>query len=349
MKTFKQYLVEYVTNPLIKLRDYLQSQRTKSEKELNLDLAKEYWNYRKIYDPYEKSSDDSIEDLIVYYLMNEVSISDYYDDEIKMRDQEIHQEMDDGNYDNEDELYQRENDYLEKFSDINNAPDELKLDFGEWIYDLLSDKEHREELNMQNDSKCLIKIDDQPAWEWMTFERFYQNTWNIHFTGIGDSTTDDRGNENVEAIARDGFKYGTNLDEMKGVWISGWKYLEDKELLPEGGYVFGYALDDFMDSRLVRDIHAPFVMFQASGMEVYHRGDGEHQCIFLSNTIRNLIPVFVTENDQYYIRDKNNEEKIYWQGKEGEDNLQQIENLNHWIEKSFVQYKNRIVWRVRND
>ena len=342
MKTFKQFLIEYVTNPLIKLRDYLNTEKDKSEKEIYLQLAEDYWNYRKIYNG--KEVEDSYEDLIQYYILNEDNISDYIADD---RYDEIMRELD--------------HKYIKKnLLNFNEAPEELKLAFGAWVYDLVTNKEHHDNLKLSGTIHRignLIKGDDQPAWCWMNFERYIKNSWNIHFVGIGGGGWDsDEHNETVKNIAKNGFKYGTNLEKMKGVWISGWKDLEEKELLPEGGYIFGYPLDDFSESTIIEQKYNSFVLFQSSGLEVFHRADNEKQSIFFSSTIKNIIPVFIDnpeefpDEEQYYICDKNDPKKKYWKPRyRGLSQQEQIENLKEWLNKSFDQYKNRIVWRMRND
>ena len=179
--------------------------------------------------------------------------------------------------------------------------------FGEYLYDKISNG--------------TLPIDDSeyPAWSYFSDNpQLVKNQWLIHFT------------DNANEIARDGFKFG--VDDMSKLGLTTHLGDFDKKY---GGYNFAYLLSDFQkygysrwngDYKYGKDA----VVFNASGIKVWHYGDEEPQVIFYGNTARNIIPIVRGEKAKYAIYGKNY--KILF---ENDD----LERVVLWLTRNYEQYR----------
>lgn len=141
-----------------------------------------------------------------------------------------------------------------------------------------------------------IEDAEYPAWSYFDGDpELVKNQWLIHFTN------------NADDIAKKGFKFG--VDDMTKLGLTTHLGEFDKKY---GGYNFAYLLSDF--TRYGRRGHystqeykygKEAVVFNASGIKVWHYGDEEPQVIFYGNTARNIIPITSGNNKDYAIYGKN--------------------------------------------
>lgn len=109
-----------------------------------------------------------------------------------------------------------------------------------------------------------------PSWVFMDFNRIVKNEWCIHFGPDSD------------AIAKEGFTRGTEEIERLAYTGAG----QQKR---SAGYDFAFPLGE-------RDIDYnnygnEAVIFQTSGIEIYHHGDSQNQVIFWGPEAKNFIPI----------------------------------------------------------
>ena len=109
-----------------------------------------------------------------------------------------------------------------------------------------------------------------PSWVFMDFNRIVKNEWCIHFGPDSD------------AIAKEGFTGGTEEIERLAYTGAG----QQKR---SAGYDFAFPLGE-------RDIDYnnygnEAVIFQTSGIEIYHHGDSQNQVIFWGPEAKNFIPI----------------------------------------------------------
>lgn len=100
-----------------------------------------------------------------------------------------------------------------------------------------------------------------------------------------------------------------------------------------GGYNFAYTLSDFPKYAKKSGGYkygSEAVVFNASGIKVWHYGDEEPQVIFYGNTAKNIIPITSGENTEFAIYSKDN--KILY---ENDD----LKNVVYWLIKNFNQYR----------
>ena len=111
---------------------------------------------------------------------------------------------------------------------------------------------------------------DLPSWLFMDFNRVVKNEWCIHFGA--DSYN----------IAREGFTGGTEEIERLAYTGAG----QEKH---GAGYDFAFPLGE----RDVNDNNYgdEAVIFQTSGVEIYHHGDSQNQVIFWGPYAKNFIPI----------------------------------------------------------
>ena len=109
-----------------------------------------------------------------------------------------------------------------------------------------------------------------PSWLFMDFNRVVKNEWCIHFGADSDS------------IAREGFTGGTEEIERLAYTGAG----QEKHGV---GYDFAFPLwERDVDNNGYGD---EAVIFQTSGIEIYHHGDSQNQVIFWGPYAKNFIPI----------------------------------------------------------
>jgi len=335
MKSFKQYLLEYYSKPLSELVRHLTVGRL-PDGEYNLYLGKEYSDYRK--SNYGEGEDG--EWLFLTFLMeNGFNWVEVLDGDDLERYRELESKVDSGDID-DDEMEEfeeitssKENEYLDamaerKFEDV---PDLLIKEYGSWLENVALSRD--DVRNWSRSKDMYVNLVDYPPCYFMSYEDMLKNDWLIHFS------------DSARSIAKEGFLYGVPVEDMKGLALSTWKMLEDKDLMERDGYVFSYSLDRFSHTNMFT-VGTNFVIFQGSGILIYHNGDDEYQAICLKDSVRNFIPVLWDER-QYVIRDKDSG-KVYW--KSGVDDIDLgviMEKLNDWIRNNIRQYGKRIITRVK--
>lgn len=111
---------------------------------------------------------------------------------------------------------------------------------------------------------------DLPSWLFMDFNRVVKNEWCIHFGA------------DSESIAREGFTGGTEEIEHLAYTSAG----QQKH---GAGYDFAFPLGERdIDNNEYGD---EAVIFQTSGVEIYHHGDTQKQVIFWGPYAKNFIPI----------------------------------------------------------
>lgn len=141
------------------------------------------------------------------------------------------------------------------------------------------------------------------------------STWLIHFS------------DDAEAISKNGFIYGADMYEMGLTKLFHDSYRKIKQ-----GYNFAFIANKIKTPKYGN--HA--VMFQASGVPVYHNGDSEEQIIFYGKHIKpnNIIYLHALYNtgwkddSDWQVMSKNN--KVLFTGK--------LDKVIQWVENNYSQY-----------
>jgi len=122
---------------------------------------------------------------------------------------------------------------------------------------------------------------DLPSWMTMEFNRIVKNEWCIHFCF------------DAYSIAREGFKWGT--DDIGRLALTGAGLKK-----PAEGYNFAFPIGErHIDRNTYGSINPvtrergsqEAVIFQTSGVEVYHEGDAQNQVVFWGPNAKNFIPI----------------------------------------------------------
>jgi hypothetical protein len=199
-------------------------------------------------------------------------------------------------------------DTIELMTWLQNNDREVYDSFSEYLYEKIQNNE------------LPISDSEYPAWSYFDDSpKLVKNQWLIHFT------------DNANEIARDGFKFG--VDEMTKLGLTTQLGEFDKKY---GGYNFAYLLSDFPKyamgnySRGLYKYGKEVVVFNASGIKVWHHGDEEPQVIFYGNTATNIIPITDGENSKWAIHNKNG--RIVFEN----DNLEKVVS---WLTKNYQQYR----------
>ena len=120
-----------------------------------------------------------------------------------------------------------------------------------------------------------------PSWMTMEFNRIVKNEWCIHFCF------------DAYSIAREGFKWGT--DDIGRLALTGAGLKK-----PAEGYNFAFPIGEHHIDRNTYGSISPVtrergsqeaVIFQTSGVEVYHEGDEQNQVVFWGPNAKNFIPI----------------------------------------------------------
>jgi len=164
---------------------------------------------------------------------------------------------------------------------------------------------------------------DYPAWSYFDNSPvIVKNQWLIHFT------------DNAMGIAKNGFIHG--VDDMTRLGLTTRLGTFDKKY---GGYNFSYLLSDFNSygkNRFGYKYGKEAVIFNASGIKVWHYGDEEPQVIFYGNTATNIIPIIDGENASFGIFDIN--DRLIYENDE-------LDKVVNWVTKNFRQYRKRILFK----
>lgn len=152
----------------------------------------------------------------------------------------------------------------------------------------------------------------------MDYRGIVKRDWLIHFT------------DDAHAIADNGFQYG--VDDINKLGLS----THFKERKARGGYNFAYRLNDFVkygksgyrgaDWKYGKEA----VVFQASGILVYHYGDDEPQVIFDGKTAKNIIPLTSWDGD-WSVESVKTEEPLF--------TSDDLDKVVRWVVNNFRQYR----------
>jgi hypothetical protein len=243
--------------------------------------------------------DDFLDETDTYFEMpKETRKSDYLDEP----DEEV-------------DMFDDNND-LELIIWLENNDKETFKKFAEYLFDKISDN--------------TLPIDpaEYPAWSYFDDSpQIIKNQWLIHFTNDANS------------IAENGFEYG--VDDMTKLGLTTSLGEFDKKY---GGYNFAYTLNDFQKygrssygnwSKSGYKYGNEAVIFNASGIKVWHYGDEEPQVIFYGNTAKNIIPITSGYGFKFAVYGKN--DKILYEN----DDLPEIVK---WIVKNYQQYRKNFVY-----
>ena len=199
-----------------------------------------------------------------------------------------------------------------------------------YVYDIIGEYLHKfsDELTQQFYAEAASYRTggpDLPSFLFMDYEGLVQNQWLIHFTN------------DAEGIASNGFTQG--MDDYTRLGLTTYFTDDSKQ---HGGYNFAYLLSDFMQYGSDRSGEWKYgnecVIFRASGIKVYHHGDGEPQVIFYGNTASDIIPITrgAYSSEEGY-------EESGWVVPNGYYGSDEIEKVVNWIVDNFAQYRNHLV------
>jgi len=192
-----------------------------------------------------------------------------------------------------------------------NHPDIFKQ-FADYLYDRLD-----------NHAMPGLHSSEYPTWTYFSYEGIIKNQWLIHFT------------DNAEGISKEGFKYG--VDDMDRLGLTTNVSEFEKKY---GGYNFAYLLKDFQRYGYKGYDNYKYgkeaVVFNASGVKLWHHGDEEPQVIFYGNTATNIIAITKSSEDgNWTIYSKITGQKLV--------SLEKLEAVVIWISQHFNQYRRHLV------
>ncbi|MEK6828580.1 MAG: GNAT family N-acetyltransferase [Nanoarchaeota archaeon] len=174
------------------------------------------------------------------------------------------------------------------------------------------------------DNTLPIPESEYPAWSYFdNSPELVKNQWLIHFTN------------NADDIAREGFKFG--VDDMTKLGLTTNLGEFDKKY---GGYNFAYLLSDF--PKYSRRSYTQggghkygkeAVVFNASGIKLWHHGDEEPQVIFYGKTASNIIPITRGENAEWAIRGKDG--RVLFENDE-------LQRVVQWLVSNYSQYRKQL-------
>lgn len=158
---------------------------------------------------------------------------------------------------------------------------------------------------------------EYPSWAFYDDSpKIVKNQWLIHLTN------------DAEEIAREGFKYG--VDDLTKLGLTSYFKREYKKI---GGYNFAFTLNDFSKYWKKGDYGGEAVIFNASGIRVFHNGDEEYQVIFKGSTATNIIPITKGENEIWGVYNKS--DRLLYEN----DDLRKVAD---WVVNNFSQYRKNL-------
>ena len=105
-----------------------------------------------------------------------------------------------------------------------------------------------------------------------------------------------------------------------------------------GGYNFAYLLKDFDRYGVSSGSYAnrykygsDAVVFNASGIKLWHHGDQEPQVIFYGKTAQNIIPITHNEDGLWSIYSIRDSRMLYAN--------ERLSNVVQWLVKHYAQYR----------
>lgn len=164
---------------------------------------------------------------------------------------------------------------------------------------------------------------DEPLFVVADYEKDIRNEWLVHMT------------DNLCGVSHEGFSIGVSIDELAytpGRGTTKYKY--------GPGYNFAFTADEADHAE--RTGYGKYcVLFQASGVQIYHYGDEEEQVIFYGPSARNLIFITKAEYGDYsgswVIKSEITNRPIC--------HFEELQDCVYWAIKNFPQYRNHLVGR----
>ena len=210
-------------------------------------------------------------------------------------------------------------DFIEKHQEIDEFEDALEKydeddwydeDVVDWFVNILS------QYALLDDFIYFFQQDvsyiDWPSWIVMSSPRLVKNEWCIHF------------GEDSDSIAREGFTHGTDDLEKLGYTR------RDASKMNLPGYNFAYPA---YYNRINTDYGSEAVLFQTSGVEIYHDGDCEHQVVFWGPYAKNFIPIKQAYGEWYVYGNKG---QILYKS-------ENIGDIIRWAMNNKEQYRKQIM------
>jgi hypothetical protein len=196
--------------------------------------------------------------------------------------------------------------YLNQYYHINNEDDIEKL----YLINKSIFKKY------YDDDEIRHKLSDDwnaPIFLFLEFEKIVYNSWMIHFT------------DDAFTVAWKGFKKGV-LDIEKLAYS---KHLSEKR--KPGGYNFAFDVNNYKVEH-GREI----VLFQATGVKVYHFGDMEKQIIFWGETAKNLVPIRKnTDIDVWSVGENKHGYGLY--------KNESLDEVINWTIRNFNSYRKKLI------
>lgn len=153
------------------------------------------------------------------------------------------------------------------------------------------------------------------------YVRDVKNEWLIHMT------------DNLIGVSHEGFSIGVEIDELAytpGRGTTKWKY--------GPGYNFAFTADE---AKHAENTYGKYcVLFQASGVQIYHYGDEERQVIFYGPSARNLIFIYRPSDSRYgsWVIDSEITGKPICC-------FDELQDCVDWAINNFAQYRRHLVGR----
>lgn len=169
---------------------------------------------------------------------------------------------------------------------------------------------------------------DAPPWVFMDFQRVVRNEWLVHFSDEADN------------VYHGGFKYGVDVNYKERLGLS--TNFSDKSRKSSPGFNFAFlATDAARAGRSSGPGHGrnefkygkEAVMFQATGLLVWHHGDEEKQVIYLGKTAYNKVYIY-KHGDEWSAGSRPAGAPIY----HNEDFNQVV----LWVIENYDQYRNSL-------
>ena len=213
---------------------------------------------------------------------------------------------------------------------IDSLVEKGELEDNIWDWDDYEFSETVSELVFKNERWCEEFLEDakytndgyeMPLYLSSDYEGEVHNEWLIHLTN------------NMYEVSRGGFNVGiedyNDLAYTPDRGGTKWKY--------GPGYNFAYLASDAWRAK---DYGTDCVLFQASGIKIYHYGDQETQVIFYGPSARNLIPIYRDKQGYYCewrVESCQNGNVLYQSDKLGD--------VVDWCINNFAQYQKHLVGR----
>ena len=177
---------------------------------------------------------------------------------------------------------------LVKWLEVHNKP--VFLEFSQYLYDSL------ESQNLPG-----AGYTEYPSWTYFDSPTVIKNQWLIHFT------------EEAREIADHGFRWG--VDDPNRLGVTTFLGQEHKS---RGGYNFAFLASDFLDYYERPSAYGPMpkyglsaVLFRASGIQVWHKGDLESQVIFYGSSATDRVPITWAKGGNWTISSKREDRTLF--------------------------------------